>query len=132
MGFVSVCGAFSALLPLICVLPGCTPDPDSNYEPVSGACLKCLSEDTRNGCKTEFDACEDEEACDDYVLCQLMGRCFERRPNSGCEEALGCFEPTDEVSESDAGELQSPRDLAGAVESCARSTCADICRFVEQ
>lgn len=108
---------------------GCTPEPDNTFEPVSEACLSCLSKEMKNGCKEPFDACEVVGSCDDYVLCQLMGQCFERKPNSGCEDDLGCVEPTNDTP--DAGDSASPRELASDVEKCARSTCAKTCGFAE-
>lgn len=121
----------AGLLSVVGLAAGCTPEPDNNYEPVSDACLACLSEHETNGCKAQFDACEGVDACDDYVVCQLMGRCFTQKPNSGCEEALACYEPSDKAPANDAGTGKSPRDLARAVEKCARSTCARVCDFVE-
>jgi hypothetical protein len=112
----------------ICV--ACEQEPDNEYEPVSSKCLACLTEQKKDGCKAQFDACEESSACDDYVICQLIGHCYERQSNSGCEEALGCFEPSDKP-DIDASDAKSARDLARGVEKCARSTCANTCGFVE-
>lgn len=117
-------------------LGGCAGTPDNSYEPVSDACLECLSEKKSAGCKAQYDACEEVDSCDDYVVCQLMGRCFEQQRTSGCEKELACMRPpnqslSDAASlQGDAGAAASPRELAKAVESCARSTCAKTCGFV--
>lgn len=136
MGFVRFQPLFWALLGVGGLgLGGCDENPDNNYEPVSDACIACLSEKKSSGCKVEYDACEQVNSCDAYVTCQLMGQCFERRRGSGCEQELGCNRPPREVlsdaaSQNDAGGSLSPRELASAVENCARTTCAKTCGFV--
>jgi hypothetical protein len=119
---------------LALAIGGCSNGSEYAADPVSQACLECLSERESKGCAAQYAACEEVSACDDYALCQLDGRCFERASGSGCEQEIGCKRPSDSAPElsADAGERSlSPRDLAVAFEKCARSTCAATCGFVE-
>lgn len=118
-----------------CLTLGCSDDLVDVAEPVSQACLQCLSERESKGCAAEYSACEEIAACDDYVVCQLTGHCFERPSGSGCEQELECKRPSAEPPSAtgDAGDEvpPSPRELANAFEDCARSTCRTTCGFVE-
>lgn len=152
-GLRSTCsGAFALLLAAWMPL-ACTSRPNDDYGVVSGACANCLSE---QGCSTPYEACTAENSCDEYVMCQLMGRCYEREPDRSCEADLGCHLPPDESpgteqSARDAASAQwdggaldagavpdagafrpaaSPRMLAATFETCARTTCASVCGFV--
>ena len=138
---------------------GCTSQPDDDYQALSSACLSCLSEQRTEGCRETYQACTAEESCDDYMVCQLMGRCYERAPNSGCEQEIACERPSNAPPESDESSLDaaangqleagalfeagtrseagtparpvSPRELATDFESCARTTCARTCGFIQ-
>jgi len=123
-----------ATLMVACWVGGCSNDSAYVADPVSQACLDCLSERESKGCAAEYSACEEIASCDDYTLCQLTGRCFERASGSGCEQELDCKRPSASAPAAslDAGAAQlSPRELAAAFEKCARSTCAATCGFVE-
>lgn len=116
------------------LVSGCT---DTDAKEVGGSlgsrCLQCLTEDrSAEGCAEPYASCERDVGCDEYVTCQLMGRCYERRPGSDCEEQIGCEEPSTSVPDSDdAGVRPSPAELAAAFEKCARKTCAAVCGFVK-
>jgi hypothetical protein len=103
-------------------LSGCSNGSDTPADPVSQACLDCLSEREKGGCAAQYSACEDVRSCDDYVLCQLQGLCYERAPGAGCEAEIGCKRPSDDAPDAvDGGPAPlSPRDLAESFETCAR------------
>lgn len=119
---------------------GCSNNVADVTDPLSRACLDCLSERESKGCAAEYAACEEVRACDEYAFCQLTGRCFERPSGSGCEQELECKRPSASAPASNvdggatSGEsamLESPRALAAAFERCARTTCAATCGFVK-
>src|SRR6186713_2503071 len=91
---------------LACAIGGCSNGSAYVADPVSQACLECLSERESKGCAAQYAACEEVSSCDDYALCQLDGRCLERASGSGCEQEIGCKRPSDSPIESsaDAGE----------------------------
>lgn len=115
------------------LVSGCT-DTDVNEvgSSLSSRCRQCLTEDrSSEGCAKPFATCEQDVGCDEYVTCQLMGRCYEQRSGSGCEERIGCEEPSSSVADADAGAQTSPAQVAAAFEKCARSKCAAVCGFVK-
>lgn len=118
---------------LSCLVTGCSNESAYVADPISQACLDCLSERESRGCAAQYAACEEVAACDDYVVCQLSGRCLEQVPGSGCEQELDCKRPSSSGADvtSDGGASPSPRELAAAFEKCARTTCAANCGFVE-
>lgn len=115
------------------LISGCT-DPDAKEvgSSLSSQCLRCLTEDrSSDGCAKPYATCEQDVACDEYVTCQLMGRCFEQRSGSGCEKQLGCQKPSSATPADDAGSGVSAAELASAFEKCARKACGAICGFVK-
>lgn len=114
---------------------GCASGSETPADPVSQACLDCLSEREKGGCASQYSECEDVRPCDDYVLCQLEGRCFERAPGAGCEAEIGCKRPSGDAPDAavDGGQASlSPRKLAERFETCARTTCAATCGFASE
>lgn len=123
--------AWAALLTPLAL--ACTTEAPVAADPLSDACLECLTRREDRGCAASYDACEKVSSCDDYVVCQLTGRCFERSSGSACEEEIGCDLPPDIMppDAGDAGRPRSPRALAREFEDCARSACRSTCGFVE-
>lgn len=115
------------------VFVGCASETENVVDPVSPACLECLTDRNSRTCGAIYDACETFSSCDDFVMCQLMGRCFERPSGSGCERELGCRQPPGlgEEDAGDAGASASPKAVAEEFEQCARTRCAETCGFVE-
>lgn len=119
---------------IVCWMGGCSNGSAYVADPISQACLACLSERESKGCAAQYSACEEVTSCDEYAVCQLEGRCFERPSGSGCEREIGCERPSASAPDvgADAGDqLPSPRELASAFEKCARSACAATCGFVK-
>jgi hypothetical protein len=124
-------GASLALL--FAIIAGCASTSEDVADPVSPGCLECLTSENSRACGVRYAPCEATSSCDEFVMCQLMGRCFERPSGSGCEQEIECRQPAaaSAVDAGDAGVLLSPLRLAERFEECARTTCAATCGFVE-
>jgi hypothetical protein len=109
----------------------CATEAPDAVEPLSEACLECLTGREDRGCAGSYDACQAIASCDDYVVCQLMGQCFERNTAAACEEEIGCKLPPNTMPHDagDAGSSLSPRARAREFEDCARSVCRAACGF---
>ncbi len=123
----------ASLALVFAVIAGCASTSEDVADPVSRGCLECLTNENSRACGALYAPCEASSNCDEFVMCQLMGRCFERPSGSGCEQELECRQPAvpSAGDAGDAGLPLSPRTLAARFEECARTTCAATCGFVE-
>jgi hypothetical protein len=107
---------------LLALSGGCSDDDSSQYyDPLTDACDQCLSADEDDGCASLWLACDEDQACSDFVLCQLRARCYEEQPDSSCETRVGCTMSSDASSQA--------QENAVAFEACARTECAKACGY---
>src|SRR5690606_18730565 len=101
------------VLPLLVMLSACDDPPGP--DPLSERCVACLTTEERNGCESEWRACESVDECADYAFCQLEALCYARPTSDSCEEDVGCKKPSAATESTDAGDAgdvtAAPRTL---------------------
>jgi hypothetical protein len=108
---------FFALAASACTV---TPDDDPWDLTLSAACEACLQGDGGSKCGALEADCSADTDCESALICALGAHCFDERADPECVVERGCEPQTTDGAE-----------RFGAMETCARTTCADSCNFGE-
>lgn len=107
------------LAAVVCL--SCEDEHSTSYAPLTAACDACLSQRDDSGCRAQWDACTALPECEESIVCALRVQCYVEEDASGCEQDAGCGLPSDASG--------AAVEAADAFETCARTHCAEPCRF---